>query len=632
MAQTISLSLSPPLIETMVKPGKSLLVAYTLENNADPAIMHAYVRSFEPKGNTGAIKIKDELEGPVHFSLDNSDIELDKPFFMKPNGSQQLLLRIRIPESLVGEAFTKASEEIEKLQEFQKKIIAELGKPKKEIQPPVLPETARALFQEVIAPKLMEMVFSGPGKKNIYALEEIWLTAVAEKFPEEKLGELARGFYHNEINNLIHKEAIENKRRPDGRGLDEIRPLFAQAGGMSPVIHGTGIFYRGGTHVFSALTLGGPQDSQIVDSMEERETKKRFMHHYNFPPFSSGETGRMGGLNRRMIGHGALAEKALSAVIPDISLFPYTIRLVSECLASNGSTSMASVCASTLALMDGGVPITRPIAGIASGVMMEYKNGQYSYSLLTDIQGPEDEHGDMDFKVAGSTVGVTAIQMDVKVDGVPIHILVEALEKARVARLQILEVITNAISEPRKDISPRAPKIVVIKIKPDQIGLIIGSAGKTINDIREKTETEIEIEDDGTVFITGKNGGAEKAAAIIADMTREYKAGERFEGVVTKILEFGAFVKIGHSAEGLVHISEIAPFRIDNVTDALKEGETVPVIVKEIDERNRINLSIKGADPEFATRKGVVPGTGERRPPTSTEGGRGPRSGGRHSR
>lgn len=582
----------------------------------------------------GKMKNRETFDvNPVYTERNQPDYEFDLVACGKDGNINMIEVGAQeVPESLVGEAFAKASEEIEKLQAFQKKIVAELGKTKQEIPPPVLPEAARTLFQEVIAPKLMEMVFAGPGKKNIYALEEIWLTAVAEKFPEEKLGELARGFYHDQINDLIHKEAIENKRRPDGRGLDEIRPLFAQAGGMSPVIHGTGIFYRGGTHVFSALTLGGPQDSQIVDSMEERETKKRFMHHYNFPPFSSGETGRMGGLNRRMIGHGALAEKALAAVIPDIGVFPYTIRLVSECLASNGSTSMASVCASTLALMDGGVPIARPIAGIASGVMLEYKNGTYNYSLLTDIQGPEDEHGDMDFKVAGSSAGVTAIQMDVKVDGVPIHILVEALEKARVARLQILDVITNAIPEPRKDISPRAPKIVVIKIKPDQIGLIIGSAGKTINDIREKTETEIEIEDDGTVFITGKNGGAEKAAAIIADMTREYKAGERFEGVVTKILEFGAFVKIGHSAEGLVHISEIAPFRIDNVTDALKEGETVPVIVKEIDERNRINLSIKGADPEFAARKGVVPGTGERRPPTNPEGGRGPRSGGHRTR
>jgi polyribonucleotide nucleotidyltransferase len=361
-------------------------------------------------------------------------------------------------------------------------------------------------------------------------------------------------------------------------------------------LHGSGIFYRGGTHILSALTLGGPGESQVIEGMES-QTKKRYMHHYNFPPFSSGETGRIGSTNRRMIGHGALAEKALVPVLPHKDSFPYTIRIVSEAFASNGSTSMGSVCGSTLALMDAGVPISAPVAGIASGLMM--KNSK-EYKVLTDIQGPEDHHGDMDFKVAGTTKGVTAVQMDVKVDGIPLHVLEEAFEKAKQARLKILGVMLAEINLPRADISPNAPKILLVKIKVDQIGLVIGTGGKTINDIKEKTGVDgIDIEDDGTVYITGKNGTAEKAKKIIEDMTHEYKRGERFQGVVVKIAEFGAFVKIGGSTEGLVHISEIAPFRIDQVASYLKEGDVVPVIVKEIDERDRIKLSIKDADPNF---------------------------------
>jgi polyribonucleotide nucleotidyltransferase len=328
----------------------------------------------------------------------------------------------------------------------------------------------------------------------------------------------------------------------------------------------------------------------------EVQEKKRYMHHYNFPPFSSGETGRMGGMNRRAIGHGALAEKALIPVLPSKESFPYTIRIVSESMASNGSTSMASVCGSTLALMDAGVPIKEPVAGIASGLMMESPT---SYKVLTDIQGPEDHHGDMDFKVAGTKNGVTAIQMDVKVDGIPLPILTEAFEKARKARLEILDVMAGAIATPRADIAPTAPKIVSIKIRPDQIGMVIGGGGKTINEIRDRTGAEIDIEDDGTVFITGKNGSAEAAAKIIADMTHEYVAGEMFHGVVTRLMDFGAFVKIGETAEGLVHVSEIAGFRIDRVSDYITVGMEVPVVVKEVDEKGRINLSIKRANKDF---------------------------------
>jgi len=351
------------------------------------------------------------------------------------------------------------------------------------------------------------------------------------------------------------------------------------------------------------LTLGGPKDAQTVEGMEVQGSK-RFMHHYNFPPFSVGETGRVGGINRRSTGHGNLAEKALLPVIPSKEIFPYTIRLVSESFASNGSTSMGSVCGSTLALMDGGVPILRPVAGIASGLMIskDYEHDN-KYCLLTDIQGPEDHHGDMDFKVAGTRNGITAIQMDVKVGGIPLKILSESLVSALKARIQILDVIEKEISSPRADISNTAPKIVSIKVKPDQIGLVIGGGGKTIKDIMEKSGATVDIEDDGTVFFTGTNGSAEKAKKMVEDLTREFLRGDKFTGVVTKIVDFGAFVRIALNTEGLVHVSEMAPFRVEKVGDYLIIGQEIPVIVKEVDDRGKISLSIKAMAPDFFTKK-----------------------------
>jgi polyribonucleotide nucleotidyltransferase len=440
----------------------------------------------------------------------------------------------------------------------------------------------------------MDSALFGSGKIGMDNFEKKWAELVTEKFPEANLA-LAEAFCDEKINQYIHKEAIEKKRRPDGRGIDEVRTIMAEAGGISPVLHGSGTFFRGETHVLGVLTLGGPKDMQTLDSIESQD-KKRFMLHYNFPPYSTGETGRMGGTNRRMIGHGALAEKALFAVLPNKEIFPYTIRIVAEAMASNGSTSMASVCAGTIAMMDGGVPITRPVAGIASGLMMKSPE---KYVVLTDIQGPEDHHGDMDFKVAGTTEGITAVQMDVKVDGIPLKILTEAFEKARLARLHILGEIQKAIPAPRPQISPRAPRILAIMIKTDQIGLIIGPGGKTINNIIDITGAEINIEEDGTVMIVGKGDSCDKAADIIRNMTREYLKGERFTGEVTKITEFGAFVRVGPNTEGLVHVSEIAPFRVDRVEKYLKLGQQVPVIIKEIDEKKRLSLSIKQADANF---------------------------------
>jgi polyribonucleotide nucleotidyltransferase len=321
------------------------------------------------------------------------------------------------------------------------------------------------------------------------------------------------------------------------------------------------------------------------------------MHHYNFPPYSSGEVGRSGFTNRREIGHGALAEKALAMVLPSVEEFPYTIRVVSESMASNGSTSQASICASTLALMDGGGPIKAPVAGIAMGLMHESDS---KYKILTDIQGPEDHHGDMDFKIAGTRNGVTAIQLDVKVEGVPVKILGEAMFQSKKARLEILDRIEKEIPQPRPNISPNAPKILTLKIDPDKIGLVIGSGGKTIKDIMERTGAGINIDDDGTVYLTGKDDSAEKAKKIVEEMTHEFKVGEVLKGEVVKIADFGAFVSLNPFTDGMVHISEMAPFRVERVSDIIKEGMIVPVKIINVDaERGKIGLSIREADKNF---------------------------------
>lgn len=488
------------------------------------------------------------------------------------------------------------------LEGWQKEIITEIGKTKRAITQPELPPALIALFSEGFKDTLYQTLFSSKaGKDHIHEAKEAFAAAVKEAGVEIEKGPLS-DFFEDQVDEMLHKGAIEENKRADGRDMDTVRELYVQAGDVSPALHGSGIFYRGGTHIFTALTLGGPESAQLIDTIEERSTKKRYMHHYNFPPFSVGETGRVGGFNRRMIGHGALAEKALIPVLPDSTTFPYTIRLVSETMSSNGSSSMASVCGSSLALMDGGVPITRPVAGIASGLMMVGTQ----YKILTDIQGPEDEHGDMDFKVAGTTEGVTAIQMDVKVSGVPISILAEALEKARVARLHILATMQAAIAAPREKISMRAPEIISLTIKPEQIGLVIGGGGKTINHIKEVSAVdEITIEEDGRVFITGTNGSATKAAAMVEALTKEFQIGEVHTVTITNITNFGAFARLDDDHEGLIHISEIVPWRLEDVKTALSEGEEVTVVVSKVD-NGKIGLSIKQHDPEFGTKKGLA--------------------------
>jgi polyribonucleotide nucleotidyltransferase len=602
-----------PLFEQWIRHEIQVVITILSIEEDDPDVLGVVAASLALgvskipfAGPVSAVRIgKHKVDGfeinPTYTERENENYEIDLIACGKDGNVNMIELGgDEAQESVIIEGLKKASEEIEKINAWQKSVIAEIGAKKMALVAPVMPEEIKKLFTDEIEPKLESYIMSGiPGGSKIGEIMDIWMKLSAEKLPEIN-SSFAEHLFEEKVDAMIHEQVLKNDKRADGRGIDELRPLFAQAGGISPILHGSGIFYRGGTHILTALTLGGPADAQVINGMEESTEAKRFMHHYNFPPYSTGETGRMGGTNRRMIGHGALAEKALEPMIPKQDKFPYTIRLVSEAMSSNGSTSMGSVCASTIALMDGGVPIKAPVAGIASGIMMDDKG---NYKVLTDIQGPEDHYGDMDFKVAGTKNGVTAIQMDVKVSGVPIKALEEAFEKAKVARLKILDVILKAIPETRKDISPNAPKILVIKIKPDQIGGVIGSGGKTIKEIKEKTGADIDIEDDGTVYCTGKDGSAEKAKAMIEGMTHEYKTGERYEGEVVKIAEFGAFVRIGYNTEGLVHISEIAPFRVDRVEKILQVGDKVPVMVKGIDERERVSLSIKMADPKFAEKK-----------------------------
>jgi polyribonucleotide nucleotidyltransferase len=507
-------------------------------------------------------------------------------------------------EDEIEEALKVASAEITKLENFQKNIAKEIGKEKRIIEKETISPESVKLFEEKILPEMDSAIFEGPGKEKIDALHTTWNNLVRETFIDRTDFALEDNLFDDTENDILHKKAIDEDKRADGRKMDELRDLYAQAGGLSSQLHGSGIFYRGGTHVLSVLTLGGPEDRNLVDGLQLK-VEKRFMHHYNFPPYSGGETGRFGMTNRREVGHGALAEKALAMVLPKVADFPYTMRLVSESMASNGSTSQASICASSLALMDGGVPILAPVAGIAMGLMLsETKSAsggqEAKYKILTDIQGPEDHHGDMDFKIAGTKNGVTAIQLDVKVEGVPIKILGEAMRQSKKARLEILDTIEKEIAGPRANISANAPKILIIQINPEKIGMVIGGGGKTIKDIKERTGAEITIEDDGTVYLTGKDGSAEKAKEIVESMTHDFTVGEVLKGEVVKIADFGAFVALNPYTDGMVHISEIAPFRVERVSDIMKEGMIVPVKVINVDiEKGRIGLSIKEADKDF---------------------------------
>jgi len=496
-----------------------------------------------------------------------------------------------ISEKDVMSAYEAGKKELKKVIDSQVQAVKKIGKKKEEFNPAVESGVENEI-KDWLGNKLEEAINKAPsGEKNLGAteiLKQELIKYLAKKFPGQGKEKQVLAFFEKEIEKIIIKNILEKNKRPDGRKPEEIRPLSCEVG-VLPRTHGSGVFYRGLTRVLSILTLGGPGDTQVLEGMEI-VAKKRFLHHYNFPPFSSGETAPMRGPKRREIGHGALVEKALLPVIPDVEKFPYTIRIVSEVVSSNGSTSQASVCASTIALMDAGVPIKEPVAGISIGLAKDENSRKYK--VLTDIQGPEDHFGDMDFKVAGTKNGITAIQMDIKIDGIDKKIMEEALTKAKDARLKILDIIKKEIPEPRKSLSAYAPKIFTMTINPSKIGEVVGPKGSVINKIIEECGVTIDIEDTGLVFITGQDQtGVDKATNWIKGIVKEVVPGEIFTGTVRKIMDFGAFVDILPGQSGLVHISKFAPYRIEKVTDVVKEGDKIPVKVVNIDDQGRINLS-----------------------------------------
>ncbi|MCU7742669.1 polyribonucleotide nucleotidyltransferase [Priestia megaterium] len=496
-----------------------------------------------------------------------------------------------VPEEVMLEAIMFGHEQIKKLIAFQEEIVAAVGKEKVEVALYTVDADLERQVREIAEGDMNRAVQVQEKHARENAIKEV-KSAVAAKFEEQDVEEEVLNQVNEILSKLVKSEVrrliTEEKVRPDGRSIDEIRPLSSETN-LLPRTHGSGLFTRGQTQALSICTLGALGDVQILDGLSVEESK-RFMHHYNFPSFSVGETRPMRGPGRREIGHGALGERALEPVIPNEKDFPYTIRLVSEVLESNGSTSQASICASTLAMMDAGVPIKAPVAGIAMGLI---KSGEH-YSILTDIQGMEDHLGDMDFKVAGTENGVTALQMDIKIDGLSRKILDEALQQAKKGRMQILNHMMSTIATPRQELSQYAPKILTMAINPDKIRDVIGPSGKQINKIIEETGVKIDIEQDGTIFISSIDQPMnEKAKKIIEDLVREVEVGQMYLGKVKRIEKFGAFVEIFSGKDGLVHISELAEERIGKVEDVVAIGDELLVKVMEIDKQGRVNLSRK---------------------------------------
>jgi len=506
--------------------------------------------------------------------------ENNNVFFNMLDGEGKEISNEKVLEAI---AFSKQS--LTSLLFFQKEIQAKEGKPK--ISFKIEEETLESLTKKYFN-QLRNLLISQKKEDKL---------AWSEKKGKlrEELG-IEDSTFEMILEKVLHQVVLKEGLRPDGRKIDEIRPITCQVGLFSQT-HGSGLFCRGLTHVLSILTLAGPGQELLLEGMETVGTK-RFLHHYNFPPYSSGEIKKIGSPGRREIGHGALAEKALRPLIPPKEEFPYTIRLVSEVLSSNGSTSMASVCASSLALFDGGVPIKRHIAGISCGLMMEENElkpiSERDFKVLTDIQGPEDALGDMDLKIAGTSEGITAIQLDIKVKGLTLEILKEGFEKAKKARLEILEKMNQVLPNPRPQLSPLAPQILTIKINPEKIGEVIGTGGKMINEITEKTDASIDIEEDGTIFVTAKSKeNAQKAIDWINSITREIQVGEVFQGKVKKIVDFGLFIELLPGREGLLHTSEIPGRQTKRILlQTFKVGQILPVKVKNIDETGRINLAL----------------------------------------
>lgn len=498
-----------------------------------------------------------------------------------------------IPDDIMLEAIKEGHEEIKRIIAFIEEITAEVGKEKLAYTPMVVPEDIYNKVESICREELTEALMNDDKttrEKNVADVSAKLHEKLDEEYPDS-IQLISEAFY-NLQKKIVREKILYEHKRVDGRGLMDIRPLYAEVG-ILPRTHGSGLFQRGQTQVLTNVTLGPMGDVQMLDGVDEEE-EKRYMHHYNFPAFSVGEARPSRGPGRREIGHGALAERALEPVIPSEEEFPYAIRLVSEVLMSNGSTSQGSVCASTLALMDAGVPIREPVAGISAGLVVDEKDPE-KFVVFMDIQGIEDFFGDMDFKVAGTKNGITAIQVDIKVDGLTYEMIRQAFEITRQGRMTILnDVILKVISEPRPQLSPYAPKIFTTTIDVDKIRDVIGPGGKIINRIIAETGVKIDIEEDGTVFVaTSDEAAGKKAISMIEGIAGDVKVGQQFTGKVMRIMNFGAFVEFLPGKEGMVHISKLAKNRVNKVEDVVKVGDEIPVKVIEIDKQGRINLSLK---------------------------------------
>ncbi len=542
-------------------------------------------------GPIGALRVG-RVDGQFVFNPSYAQMERSE-MDLRVAGTRDAVLMVecdaqQLDEKILVAAVEAAHHAMQPLIDVQEEMRSALGKPKREYPPFGLAAGALEAVDGWLSARLKDLLASSHAKTELgLAVEDLATQAVAALTPDGRFDEDAvREAFSRSYRAAVRERILKDGVRPDGRGHADLRPISAEVD-ISPRAHGSGLFTRGETQVLTLATLGTPRERQELDGLSPVE-EKRYMHHYNFPPFSVGEVRPLRGASRREIGHGALAERALAPVLPSAETFPYTMRLVSEVLSSNGSTSMASVCGSTLALLDTGVPITAPVAGIAMGLV---KEGDQA-AVLTDIQGVEDHLGDMDFKVAGTRMGVTALQMDIKIKGISPDLMARALDQARQARLQILDKIEACIPTPRAELKPHAPRMTVLKIDPEKIGAVIGPGGKIIRGIQEKTGVRIDIEDDGTVFIAATDGpSADQAREMIQGLTEEAVIGRIYTGRVVRTTDFGAFVEILPNVDGMVHISQLDSERVEKVEDVVRVGDEVTVMVVNIDNDGRIRLS-----------------------------------------
>ncbi|HZS77142.1 MAG TPA: polyribonucleotide nucleotidyltransferase [Ktedonobacteraceae bacterium] len=582
-----------------------VITVLSVDQENDPAIMGIVgasaalsISDIPFLGPVGAVRVG-YIDGqlvinPLESQMANSRLDLaiagtSDAVMMVEAGAKEL------PEELMLEAVRFGQEALQDIIKMQEKLMQAVNVAKRSFTPPPADEELHQKVKDFVLPRF-EAAVNNPDKAARSAalniVQDELITTLGAEYPDRLKDIIA--FYEKELKAYVRNNILDRSLRPDGRGLKEIRPITCEVG-LLPRTHGSALFTRGQTQVLSVVTLGSPGDEQVLDGLGLSESK-RFMHHYNFPPFSTGETRPLRGPGRREIGHGALAERAVAAVIPTQEEFPYTIRAVSDVLSSNGSTSMGSVCGTTLALMDAGVPIHAPVAGVAMGLVTGEGERAGKWAVLTDIQGIEDALGDMDFKVAGTADGVTALQMDIKVKGITYDIMAKALEQAREGRMFIMEKMLDTIDAPREELSLFAPRIQSVKINPDKIGTVIGPGGKTIRKIQEESGAKIDIDDDGTVNISANSAEAMQLAMdAVRALTEEVEVGRIYTGTVRRLVDFGAFVEILPGKEGLVRTSQLADYQVNRPEDVVSVGDEITVMVIEVDQQGRINLSRRAA-------------------------------------